>query len=731
MRKKINIIGFCMTLLFLLFCSLCSLCQVTEEELQSETAIILAFQQAEKNFESIYQSSSILEFKKIIDTLKKRIEEAELSDRLHEILLKSYEYSARAYFNSGQYEKASEYFSEIIKLDQKYSLDEKLVSPKIIELFDNVKKDYIGYIVVKSEPSGANVTIDGKVIGVTNLFQTPYLIGAYQLEVELPGYKKETQMVNIMPQQTLEVSIPLIRNTAAAFFVTQPPGVKIIIDGEARGTTMGPPDPSYKEKAEELGLDFNQLSAQLKVENIPLGTHQVEFRKECYEPILKTVRFDNPEDYAIAPAVLESSLATLTINSTPSGADIYLGDKLYGKTPAELKDLCSGKYRVVLKHLHGKFFKDIELKKDQHLTLDCTLRPTLVFLGVIPESEVEKTLVSEIETQVKELLAKVNSFNFISDSVTKANSLLSSRGLNVLHLTAKTDTGKEEISDAKMTEAINFLAEQLEAELIITAYMPDKTQARTLLLSVICPENPAIESFRVNLLSQLDTADFISKLNTSYELYKSWLGVNTVDTLLYDGIPILNISADSPAAQAEIKPGDIIKSIDGIKIEKTLDLLNFLKNKKAKETITLEYQTQDKQETKEIALGASPIEIPLNSPEVSYGKLMAELQHIAESSSDQNLKLLANYNLGLIYMHFYRWAEAIEQFKKATLTSQNGIGRGTLLYRMAQCYQNLGFRDEAIATYRETTSYKNNTIQDNNGPLVAPLAESNIAKLER
>ncbi len=731
MREKIYFAYFCMYLTFLFLFSLCALCQVTEEELQSERAIVSVYEQAEKTFGSIYQSSSILEFERIINTLKKRRSEVELSDQLHDILLKSYEYRARAYFNSGQFEKASEDFSEIIKLDQKYSLDEKLVSPKIIDFFANVKKDYIGYIVVKSEPSGANVRFNGKVIGVTNLFQTPYLKGAYQLEVELPGYKKETQMINIMPQQTLEISFPLVRNTAAAFFVTQPPGVEIIIDGESRGTTMGPPDPSYKEKAEELGIDFNQLSAEFKVENIPLGTHQVEFSKECYESAFKTVRFDNPEDYTIAPSVLEPSLATLIINSTPSGADIYLNDRLFSQTPAELKDLCSGKYRVVLKHIHGKFFKDIELKKDQHLRLDCTLKPTLVFLGVIPESEVEETLVSEIEKQVKELFTKVDSFNFSSASIAKANSLMNSRGLTVLDLTPKADMRKKEISDAKMTDAINYLAEQLEVELIITAYIPDKIQARTLLLSVICPENPAIESFKVNLLSQLDTADFVSKLNTTYELYKSWLGVNTIDTLLYNGIPILSTIPNSPAAKAEIKPGDIIESIDGIKIEKTLDLLNYLKNKKVNETITIEYRTQVKQETKNIILGASSIEIPLNSPKISYSKLMAELQHIASSSSEQNLKLLANYNLGLIYMHFHRWAEAIEQFKKATLTSQYGIGRGTLLYRMAQCYQSLGFRDEAIATFREATSYKNNTIKDNNGPLVAPLAESYLSKLER
>jgi len=136
-------------------------------------------------------------------------------------------------------------------------------------------------------------------------------------------------------------------------------------------------------------------------------------------------------------------------------------------------------------------------------------------------------------------------------------------------------------------------------------------------------------------------------------------------------------------------------------------------------------------ENKEITLGVSPVELPFNSVHLSYNKLMADFSHLASTGSDPELRILADYNVGIIYMHFHRWSDAIEQFKKATLKSESGIGIGSVFYRMAQCYQKLGFNREALAYYKEAMSYKNNTLHDNDGPLVAPLAERNLSKIER
>ena len=108
------------------------------------------------------------------------------------------------------------------------------------------------------------------------------------------------------------------------------------------------------------------------------------------------------------------------------------------------------------------------------------------------------------------------------------------------------------------------------------------------IFSILSPENPEIESYKINLLSLLDTSNLTKRLNTAYPLFKSWLGVRTIDTLLYSGIPILSISPESPATQAGLKPGNIIESIDNTKISSTLELINYLKTKQINQNVILE-----------------------------------------------------------------------------------------------------------------------------------------------
>jgi hypothetical protein len=43
--------------------------------------------------------------------------------------------------------------------------------------------------------------------------------------------------------------------------------------------------------------------------------------------------------------------------------------------------VCSGKHRIEVKHTSGKFIQDIVVAKDESVTLDCPIRPSLAYLG--------------------------------------------------------------------------------------------------------------------------------------------------------------------------------------------------------------------------------------------------------------------------------------------------------------------------------------------------------------
>ena len=156
--------------------------------------------------------------------------------------------------------------------------------------------------------------------------------------------------------------MPLVRVLASVFFVTEPAGVEIWIDGELRATTSGTLAPELHEEARARGLDPARASARVEVANLSLGSHAVELRRKCYETVKRTLETSAAAGLRGRPgAAWRTRVASLRLTSEPPGARILLNGEARGVTPAQIDGICSGKVRVEVKHAAGKFIKDLVL----------------------------------------------------------------------------------------------------------------------------------------------------------------------------------------------------------------------------------------------------------------------------------------------------------------------------------------------------------------------------------
>jgi len=102
-----------------------------------------------------------------------------------------------------------------------------------------------GRLVVRSVPSGALVTLDGRRMGETPLTLRDLSLGAHSVQVARPGYVPETRRVTLStrtPAQT--VSVPLrsgtgdrAAKTGSIYADTKPRAARVVIDGRAYGKT--------------------------------------------------------------------------------------------------------------------------------------------------------------------------------------------------------------------------------------------------------------------------------------------------------------------------------------------------------------------------------------------------------------------------------------------------------------------------------------------------------------
>ena len=510
---------------------------------------------------------------------------------------------------------------------------------------------------------------------------------------------------------------------ASVFFVTEPAGVEVWIDGELKATTSGSLAPELHEEVRARGLDPAKASARTEVANVSLGSHAIELRRKCYETVKRTLDTPQPQDVTADPVKMEDSVASLRLTSDPPGARILLNGEARGVTPAQIDGICSGKVRVEVKHAAGKFIKDLVLNKDENISLDCPIRPTLAFLGVEAASAAGQRHVADAEQKIQQNLSRLTALNFVVAPREAVDRLLEQDKLTRPGLLPGSGTDPDVVR--KATER---LAGALEVQGFLVAVLPEERLQRTARLHLLAAGNTTAEAVDVvNFGEGAAYTGLLGRLDARFATQRPWSGLVTVDTLLHDGVPVLRVVPGSPAAAAGIQPGDVVLGADGQPVKRTADLIAAVAAKKPGDKVILQVRgvaVGSAPRSVDLTLGASAREIPLFDPELLYNKAMMDLLGVVGGYPGTEAAAYASLNLALCAMHFSDYAGAHDylQKAKAELPARPGLSRGTALYYLGLALEKLSYRPQALEAYRAAAEAKDATLIDNDGPAVASLA---------
>jgi tetratricopeptide (TPR) repeat protein len=391
-----------------------------------------------------------------------------------------------------------------------------------------------------------------------------------------------------------------------------------------------------------------------------------------------------------------------------------------GQTPRDIDGVCSGKHRLEVKHASGKFIQEVVLGKNESLALDCPIRPSLAFIGVVAESAAGERVAAEVEEKLNQNLSKVHSLNFVSAPKETVDRALDAERMTRRQLVPGPG-GAPPDAIRKVTEN---LAEKLEVQGFLLAILPEERLQRTAVLHLLAAGNTVSDPWEVAFSEAASYLRFISAVDQRATVYRPWSGLITVDTLLHEGVPTLRVVPGSPAAQAAVQPGEVLFAVDGKPVKLTLDLLRAVEAKKPKDKLALSLKGPAGSRVVELTLGETPQEIPLNDPTLLYNKIMMDLRQQVDGYPGTEQAAFAQLNLALCAMHFGDFAAAHERLlkAKAELPSRPGVSQGTALYYLGLALERLGYRKEAVESYRAAAGFKDATLFNNDGPAVAPLA---------
>ena len=169
----------------------------------------------------------------------------------------------------------------------------------------------VGTIQVESQPTGANISVDGQPRGVTPayFYDVPY--GAHEVKVEMKGYAPTIETVVISadaPARSLNLALARTAPaTGAAEIASEPSGATVRIDGTPVGQTPFA-DP-----------------------NIKTGTHKVEVVKDGFEPWSGTLTVQAGKRARLDARLRSAAFAAAT--PAPDSVDV---NRIYVNSPAEV-----------------------------------------------------------------------------------------------------------------------------------------------------------------------------------------------------------------------------------------------------------------------------------------------------------------------------------------------------------------------------------------------------------
>jgi len=179
-------------------------------------------------------------------------------------------------------------------------------------------------VLIASNPSGASLEMNGKVVGSTPLVLESLPVGKYTGQLKMTGYEERGVSWEISDERPLRVFMDLSSNIGKIEFTVTPKGARIFVDG-----TLVGPSPYFGELSE--------------------GKYLIRIEREGYIPVEQHILLKRGEiltkTFNMTPLPGGISFA-----SFPDGAEVFVNGVKRGVTPCVLNDLSPAIYDVKLIH---------------------------------------------------------------------------------------------------------------------------------------------------------------------------------------------------------------------------------------------------------------------------------------------------------------------------------------------------------------------------------------------
>jgi hypothetical protein len=638
-------------------------------------------------------------------------------------LVSAYEMRARARFGTGNRDGAISDFRAVLALNPSFTLGEA-VSPRVVALLDEVKSTTVGIIELQTTPGDVSVQVDGVPVRSSG-GKVSLATGAHSLKITRPGYKSAEQPVIITAGQVVPLQLTLERVSTVLTVVSSPPDVEVFVNGVSRGKTgSGPVPASLAGVPAQLGVPASLVSQPLVIGDIPAGTLQVELRRPCYATENRQLPVEGMSDLMLDPVKLAPAMGALEVDSEPAGATVWIDGEQKGLAPITMESACAGTHTVEFRGASGRAVERVVLEAGGKVSVKGRVRPAFALMSAPvtgstpdPRLAVERAFASS--TNVVLYAPPSDAMKAAVDKEPVNDEWFGLvLGQDPSGSAAERRSRTDNLTTAFASQGIAW----------VKPTRPGSTEMQ-IALAVPGALQPDVLTVVLDQSESVQTA--ISRLDTPLVLSKPSLGLAVVDVLDVKGVVIVETEAGQPGAQAGLKAGEIIESVDGTSVTHAADLDARLASHQPGEKVTLTVHAAG-------ANGASR-QVPVTLTRAAAllagtdrfmpsNAVVAVLRSRLAGATEPEDQAVVQLNLGAALLRAGDAQGARSALEKASLPPGPGVSKGTVEYLLAEAAEAAGDRGAAALAYQAAAQAEGRLSAD--GPLVKSLATRALERLK-
>ena len=676
---------------------------------------------ADAQFQEARRLFDALDYEKAVTALDAAIVALEASTpkdvARRDKLAAAYEMRARSKFGLGDQDGAKADFILLLKTNPSHALSGQ-VSPRVVALFEETAKATVTSINVSVTPATAKLELDGAPLAAPGTIKVT--VGEHVVSAEQGGFRPSRQTVTAALGTSAEVALVLERVSSVLRIVTSPADVEVKLDGTAIGKTVAAPA--------EAGAPGPSVSAPLVVVDVTTGPHVVELRKDCYVTTTTKVAVDKPDDYPVGPLTMQPAVATLSVTSNQSGAQVFVDGQDRGVAPYKTAELCEGEHLVELRTPFGRDSRRIDAKAGAQINFEGVIKPTF---AIVSASGAPANLTQDMRVLVERAMAGSQTVRLVAPPADQADKALKGNQLTTDWLAI--DAGGRPVgASAQMAgpvrkEASTKLSETFGVQGVASVTVQDPNRV---VLSLLASGSTTPDVLEIALDNTASIGAAVARLDGVIPVSRPAIGLQAIDVADVAGVVITSIDPNSPAAATALKAGDIIVQADGQTVADVAALAKVVSGKRAGQNVAVEAKDPaGVAKRADVPVFITPRVLGLAEQGLPINRILLDLRARSRDITDPFDLAVIKLNTAIALGRVGEWSAAQAELRQVKLPDRPGVGNGTVQYLLGVAAEALGNRAEAETAYKAAAATESLLSED--GPRVKDLAEARLAEMQR